>query len=811
MADPTPPWERYKTAKVVDAKPATPEAGPETTPTTPASPEAAPARVNDSSLPPWEKYRNATVKSTLETDDQIHIADMASETEKHLARLSYTPPDSDTWAGWAGRIGRATTFGLSDTITAGIIKRQLKDEAPDMTYEEVLSAVREGYSKDVSMSAEVIGSLAPGVALGKLAVKGGRVAMDAASRAGVLKGSLDWLARDRLASRAVNAAAGGAGIGAVYEAVRESVDQTIGGFAGEQINPDEIRDAAVGGAVVGALLSPVANEALRGAGGIISWVKQTYGGADEQVFKASKRILSTLGEAGENPDATVMRLRQDVATFTQENGRPPALFEIIAPDKVSELADVNRFYSGLAPKMRALTDDQVERSIKTLEDAVTGTKPLRDTEAVEAFVEDRFTDVMRIHGDRLVDVGDEAFEALATNKGFLAMQAKHNPEARALLKVVEARDGIVDLRSQVNKVINTKNIASETADIAKIRLRIAEILDEAQNASGLESSELAYLTNLARLNTALTNQADKAMKAGYAEANAKNLIATLRDAETLLAKHQKDGFKVSLRTANAMRFNASRAAKNSNDLNAQAEAIGVRDAIMPIGTAEVPSYGRVVKAWNREMTRAEAHATGAQAARGTVSPENLGIRIDKGRLPGKPRAKVVDDVRKGVEEGARIDLRSSMRSEPGAAQRTADRIATAPDTQATIRKAIPGDGDKIVQSAKQTKKTVDNARIAASKMSPSELQEQASNARDEFGSFFINRMGGAGIVALATRQFMKFQIPRGTANKLVDMLGDPRKMDDALSYMIRRGIDVKAFVTILANATIDAEDKKRGK
>ena len=440
---------------------------------------------------------------------------------------------------------------------------------------------------------------------------------------------------------------------------------------------------------------------------------------------------------------------------------------------------------------------------------MSGRKPLVDPEAIKEQVEDQFTDMMNVHGKTMVQVGDEAFDALAQNRGFLQMQAKHNPEARALLRTVEAKENIATLRSDAAKLINSKNLADDAADIADINVRIAEILDEQLNASNLAPSELASLQNLKRMQTALMGQMDKAAKAGYAQANTNNVLNTLRAAEKMLADYEKNGFKVSLRSANAMRHAASKNARNATDLSAQAEAIGVRDALGKVGVSEVPQYGRLVNLWGRQMTRAEAQATGKQAVRGDITPETLDVR-GRGRLAGGGRAKVLDDIRKGIEEGARIDLRSSSRATPAAAAKTAQDIAESETVQQNIRKAIPAGGDDIVKRAQQTKKSIDNARSANANRSPSELQEEVNAVRDQVTSLVVGRLGGAAQATLLTRYMMRFKIPRKTAEKVLDMLGDPDKMDDALRYVASRGIDLKEFTAVLANATKDAEDKKRG-
>lgn len=851
------PWEKYAGATVGEAPAPTPEAP------TPEAPDGRPVektvaeQVADrpSDTAPHERFRNATV-GIAPDQDMDHAEDLAAETEQHLARVYYTPPAADTLGGWLTRAGRSTWLGTSDVITSKILGHQIRKQDPSITDAEMLAAIRKGFAEDQSMSADIVGSLVPGAAAvkglqvaGKVvqsaravrrvgattvagmavndAVKGEDAAdiaanaavrgamalgagtlMTAAGRTGVVKGSIQWLSKGTAFSRIASAAGGGAAVGATYEAVRESVDQAVGKSAGEHVNPEDIMTAGLQGAVVGALMGPVANEAMRGAAGVLGWAKQAFGGTEATTMAATKRIVRALSVKGETPDGTVTRLRQDIELFTTENGRPPALFEVIAPDKAAELADVARYYSGISPKMRALTDKQVVRAVDTFEAAAQGARPLKDTEVVKNFIRDQFDSVMSRHGDDMVNVGDEAMDALSRNRGFLETQAKGNVEARQLLGIVRAHDDLAALSSRAGRLASSKNLADEQAGIADMKRDLAEMIDEARQAAEVEPSAIERLKNLIQLESSLTNQFDKAVKAGWAEANSVNASRALQHAQTVLNQYAKDGAQMSLRSANAMRVNASRAANNPNDPNFQAMGQAVRDAIAPVGTKEVTAYGRVVKLWNTESTRAEAAGTGVEAVRGRISPENLAERIRTSRLPGKAAGSPTA-TRRGIEEGARIDLRNTARSGEAQAVSRAGDITGSKLTQQNVRQAIPGQGGRdVVRSAAQVTKTDAARRAVNSKMSPSELAEQVAGVKDDVMAAVIGNVGGAGFAGFVSRYFMKFMIPRKTALRLVDMLGDPDKVEDALSYVVKRGIPIGQLAGVMANAQIDSDDRK---
>jgi len=797
------PWEDHAGATVLGEKP-------EAAPAAPASTADAGPPVESAKVMPWEKYAGSKIVG-IPAADTIHQAEMAQEAEATLNRVKYTAPDSGTLAGWTNRVARATTFGASDLVSSKILGHQLRKQDPSITDEEVLKAMREGFNEDVSLTAEIVGTLAPGAAVAKGVTAAGRVAMGAATKAGLAKGAINWLGKDKLFSRVASAAGGGAAMGATYEAIRVGVDEAIGQHAGEgMLDPEEIMDAGLQGAVVGAFMGPVAQEVLaRPAGAFVNWFKQSFGGPEAAVLNGSKRMIQKLSNGKETPDQTLLRVRADIADFTERNGYPPALFQVVSGDKAAEIADVARFYNGVSPRGKVLTDKQVDASIDAFEATVRGGKPLKDTRVIENEIRDNFNALMRTHGDEMVDVGKPAMEALRRNRAFLETQAKGNEEARQLLKVVKANDDLSSLSAKAAKLSTSKNLADDAADISNMKRELADLIDEMKKEAEVDPSRIVQLQEMIALETAINNQMAKGVKAGWATANANNAKRQLQQAQQTLQDFANKGMKVSLRSINDMRVNASREANGQVDPNFKAMARAVREAIAPVGTKEVPRYGRMVKMWNTQMTRSEAHATGAQAAKGKISAENLISTIRSGRLPNKAEGSRTA-VARGVEEGARINLRQSARGSQDEALGVAKKVGGSKAVQENLDIAIPGGGGrKIVSSARDATKTKKNADIVNSKKSPSELQEEANKVRDEVGGAMMNSMGAAGFAANVSRHLMKFKIPRNTAVKIMDMFTDPKQIDDALSYVQSRGVNVKELATVIALAAAQAEDKKK--
>ena len=745
---------------------------------------------------------------------QTPVAKIASETadaaDEHL--LTYEAPDSDTWTGWAARAGRAASFGAADPLSAAIMKYAPdwlggNEVARNADYSEVLGAIRQGYEDDKSLSAEVVGSIAPGAAVGKAAIGIGRVAAAGAARTGLVNGAMRWAGRHPKLARIAGSAAMGSEAAGAYEAVRSSIDEGLDAWGGDGFNPQNIIDATVQGAIVGAVLTPVADEALAGAGGVYQWAKAALVGSDDaQAAQATKRIVTAIARPGEQPDAAVMRLRNDVQQFTAENGRPPALFEILPPEKTEELSDVIRFYSGLGQRAKELAETQVERSIMDLDAVVNSGLPLKDTLQIQRQADGLFSAVAAKYGKTPVAVSDEAMDVLGQNRAWLGKQ-HNNPATREIERVLDARDNVTAIQSKVDNLIKRKNVADARQEVAELGEDIARILDDQHNASSLPSSELAALRNLKRLRDSIAKRMAATNAADVAGSDVSKFSAELQFAKKALTDYRNEGLKITLSDANALRAAASRYAFRSTDLAEQDAARAVRDAVSQVGVDEVPIYGRVVKLYSKAMTRKEAQDAGRAAVKGSESPENLAEWVGRGVTP-KGKNVSPNNLKanqRGADEGARLEIRDATQGRPSDAIRLAENISESPRIQRAIRTVSPN-GDRIAASAEQVNRTTQGAKALARAKSPTELQEEINQAKETVESVLFGKLGGAATAGIVARQLMKFKIPRGTAKKLVEMMGDPDQLEKALTYVARRGIDVRRFVAIAA-AEIENADQ----
>jgi hypothetical protein len=219
---------------------------------------------------------------------------------------------------------------------------------------------------------------------------------------------------------------------------------------------------------------------------------------------------------------------------------------------------------------------------------------------------------------------------------------------------------------------------------------------------------------------------------------------------------------------------------------------------------EVPEYGEVVKRWNTEHVRAEAQATGRAAAAGNVDLGDLETRLAEGRLPGKPRAKGegVAALRLGAEEGAVRALRQEAGASPRAAMSSAERIASNRNVQRGLEMVAPGRAPGIVAAADQARKAYNSAVALLGPRSKGLDQQEMEAAHDMLVGAMFGGIGGAAKAGLLTRLVMHLHTPRGTAKKIVEMLGNPDEIDKALTFMQRRGIRLGALFGAVTNATL---------
>lgn len=810
MAEPMKPWEGLSNPEVLDAAPAK----------APPSPTVA-----SSQGKPWEGL-DAGV-TVLDAAPEMVTAGISDEVAAEFGRASAakakaTSADSD-WLtraeGWLNQVGRAAFFDVPDGIMAKQIYADLKDKHPGLTEADVLKLVKARNEAQQSMSADVAGFLAPGLGVGKAVTVAGRAAGAAATRAGLTQGAMKWAASHPWLSKFLTVSAEGAGGGALFEAVRESTDQAVNASVGGRVDPEDIVDATITGGVVGALLAPplqgATNAAISGVravgnspvfSGVVNWAARTLGLQEPQAVQAAELLLKSARHADESLEQTAERLGASVQAFKAEHGRAPALAEVMAKEQVEDISNVIRHYGGLDQRVTDLTDRQIGVAIQSFDDMLRSGGRLKDTSTIEYQADRMFNTLMRRYGKTEVDVPDDTLEVLAANTDWLMQQVKAgNMAAKEVKRVVDARTSIGKLRRKFDDLAGRQNVAVLRSEVADMQEELATLVREAETGGQVPMSEMAELKSLIRYRDALVNALAKSEAAGKATMATDDLLPVLRNAETILAKYERDGLKVRLSDANMLRRTASRHANSEADAAKRDIARSINNVVSQIGKAEVPRYGDVVRLYSLAQTRSEAQAAGRAAVRGSESPENLGVWVRQGRSPEGVTAgpERLPAVRQGAEEGAKLDI---LKATQGTRREARQLTGTLGDEASTGSRRVqeglgivtPRDAGRIVSEAGQVSRSIDNLEALARVKSPSSLSEAEAHAKELAEVMVSGRLGGAALAGLAARLYTRFRIPRGVAKRTLEMLADPEQGAQAVLYLARHGVDLGEFYGAIA-------------
>lgn len=699
----------------------------------------------------------------------------------------------------------AALWTLHAPEALGGLSAELRQKAPNLTYSDVLEVYNERDEREGSTGLQIIGALASGGVLGKALVRGAEFA---AVRSGMVDGAMKWAARSAPVNRVVGAAAAGGAGGAVEEAIRSNLDETVKWTAGEGFSPSQVVLDTLTGAWVGAMFTPALQEGASGGRALLQWVKGMSGASEAQSAQAAQRIYKVFANPGENVDDAVKRMADKATEFERINGYKPAVAELLPPEKVRDLGAVIGVFNGLDIPAREYSEAGIKRVLGAYRNAITSGRQIASPEAIRADVEDLFTDVAQRYGSTPVSMTEDAMETLGRNKGWVQARANNGNEgAQRIARVLDARDKIGQARVKAGRLVEAVDITEAEQGVRDLEQQIADIISDQFNASDVEPSELAALRNLLLQARAKANSMKADIKNERARFDASEFAPTVRAMEKALADYEANGLKISLSDANHLRAAASKAAFADADFDRRDTARAIRDAIAPVGTKEVPIYGDVVKQWNLENVRAEAQDTGAAAAMGTIDPMDLATRVRRGRLPSGQRATgdVMTSATRGTGEGTLRTLRNEVDAGPQSGIAGARRVAENDVTREGVQMTAPGRSAAIIARAKQVGDTYRSMAALAGRQSPSQLQEEMVTAKELFSGPVIHRIGGAGFAALMSRIWIQARIPRGTARRLVDMLGDPDQIDYALRYMQDKGVRLGALTGAMSAALAGSE------
>jgi|GEM_PF-6930116 len=745
-------------------------------------------------MPPWQQAR----ASELE-------ADAAGLTEAELSRprVQYQARKTeDSWMNWGGRAVRAASFNTTDLVETLFVRAELRDEFPDLTYGETLAAVRQGYKDDPSMSAELVGLLVPGLGIAKgigMAAKGvqsSQFALNAVTHSGMVRGAMRFVARNPKTGRVMQAMGAGATGGAVEESIRVGIDETIGIAAAEGFDGDRIQNAALTGALFGGIVGG----GVQGAAEFVKRVAAGFNIGESQANFVGEKMYLALREGIETPDETVQRLVDDSNRFRSEHGFMPAMANLVPAEKVAEVADIARYYSGLDVTAKGYSDAGFDKFIQSYRRQVRGPGPLLPPELIQADASGMFNAVTTRFGTTPVAVSDAVLDTLDSVPGFVK-GLDVIPGGKAIARVLDARQNIAGARLKLTSLASKSEVADIRAEVADLNVQIEQLLPTAQNPSQIQI--LMNLRDHLAKQASLLSTGDNATLAAQKLTNFRASVASM---ETAMDTY-RNGLRITLSDANTIRSEASSWVQSSRINNPMdlPRARATNDAMRGVGVAEVPQYGEAVKAFREAMIRSEAQATGREAALGKLDAGTMSARIAQGRIPGRSQATSAGDVgalREGVREGAVREALQQAGGTPAQVLSSARKLSTAPNVQEGLRTAAPRDAARIERAASQLDAGADRMAAMAAPKSPTITTEQLDQMRNVATGALFGNIGGAARASLATWLFKKTTMSRGQAEKTLAALGDPRKFDDAVKYMGSKGADVGAFFGAMTAATI---------
>lgn len=785
----TPPFEKYGLEAPEAASPPVESGqGEHTPPTTPDAPQ-------EGYTPPWQKYGMSDPLSHAPAKDDTETIARTAE-QKFIE--SAAKPKKPTLS-WVEQVGRAAFFDLTDKATAALVHRNLREQHPDLSYEQTLRMVRGVLDEEQSTSADIAGMLTPGVGVGKAVAGAGRLGLSAVQKTGVAKGAMRWAARNPKLAGVIQTAAEGAGGGVAFEAIRSATENAVDSEAG--LDTESVIDATLTGGIVGGLLAPPVQGAARMAGegvkAAVGYVGRMLGATGPQAAQATQRVLRAAARPGETMDVTLARLQASAQDFAVANGRAPALAEIMPVEAVEDIAGIARHYKGLDQRARELSDEQIGEVVGSFDSFLNAGAKLKDTSTIKKQANRMFSSLMRRHGNVPVTVPDDSLDVLARNTDWLEQQVKAgSPAAKEIKSVVEARDGIGKLRRKFNDLAGRQNVAVMRQEVADLKEELATLIRERVEGGEVDASEEAVLGVLVKYRDAVTNAVAKAEEAGRATMNTDEFLPVLRNAEMVLDRYNRDGLKVRLSDVNMLRAAASDHAFTETDAAKRQIARAINGAVSQIGKDEIPMYGRVVDTFSKAMTRMEAQAAGRAAVRGSESAENLGVLAESGLTPkGKQIGpERITAVREGATEGAKLELRGAARGTRREVASATRKISDSDEIKNAIRAVAPKEADAIIERSAQVSKSIDNLEALASVKSPSSLNSDQQAAKMVLEGIVAHRLGGAALAQLGAWLFTRARIPRGTATKVIEMLADPGQSDKALAYMVRRKVNMAGFV-----------------
>jgi hypothetical protein len=749
--------------------------------------------------------------SEIETERALKVSSMGRPTEKHTAM------------DWVGDAARATILGpLGEAIGA----QYLSMTNEGVSYKQALAAVRQNRKeKGVSGSATLVGAIIGGGAI----YKGGKAALTAlATKNGMVDGAMKWAVSSSRTKRIAASAAAGAGVGATEEFIRTSIQEGVDASGGLDFDGDRIVTNTVQGSLMAAAASPMFDGAVAGGKWLFDYYRRLNPESPQAAMSAAQKTLKIFKEPDETIDAAAARWEREVAAFESKHKRKPAMAEIMAPEKAEGIAEVAAFYAGLDTRAGELAEKGVERALKELDAVALNGEVQLAPHTIYKRAQQIVNHVVKTKGNTPVEVDRTTMTGLYRRQGLINTLADEgNKGAQKIKAVLDSARSIDDLTSKMNTLKTKREELGQdepgALGLAGLQTELADLMSDLYHARGGKEvatddevvailEEVRELRNTMRLYRAAKGQMTATNRVASNDQKIAELQPLIDKATAELQAYKENGMKISLSDANNIRTAASKRANafRLSDPDKASEARAMRDLVGPIGVKEVPEYGDAIKRFNLQMIRGEGQDVGEAIATGKQDLDELSTILKTGQIPGRPaqarkdqRGKLV----KGAGEGFLRNIQNKLRDTPRKGVEAARQLSESKMTQAGGAKVLGKEQmGRIKEQADQTMKAYEGFKAMARPNSVSELAEERRVFTEVATGAVSGRLGGAGLVAYFNRLFQRMAIPRGTATKMIDMLGKPGEMDDALRIMQKKGIRLGPLAAAILAGTGSPEE-----
>jgi len=261
------------------------------------------------------------------------------------------------------------------------------------------------------------------------------------------------------------------------------------------------------------------------------------------------------------------------------------------------------------------------------------------------------------------------------------------------------------------------------------------------------------------------------------------------DEQAALREIADSGGELTIRQVeNARQALAKRA---SGPGGAPAKFRAFREALVGDATDQVPQYGTYLQAYARRSEGIGGAEEGQRIANATTRDF-----LRSAETASQPRTG-------GARVGARGALADAALESPGAAERTARRLADDAGLQQRLSALDPREAARLRDVGETEVRAVEGVRTAAGGRAETALEEGQANLQSALEGIGIaaGRAGPGWVAQFAGRLTQRFRVPPSAALRLAEAVTDPAQAEDALRMLSRAGVEPTAVQRIARDAS----------